>query len=326
MSNDLNSNAVRHTYRFPRAYVVLVSWLIAALLLGTSCRWAFADPSRLVGRISIHFVTAGETLLDLARDNGLGILEVMAANPGVDPWVPKEGTLILLPKSRILPDAPERGIVINLAERRLYFFGDSESEVQSWPIGIGRLGFTTPLGQTKIVKKTIDPIWYPTAETRAEDPSLPTAVPPGPENPMGKFALYLGWPQYAIHGTNRPWGIGRRVSRGCIRLYPEDIEMLFQLAEVGTEVTVVDQIAKLAWDNNRLYLEVHPSHLQLDNLEETGYFDAKPIEGLLEWIQEAVGDHADRLDLAAIARAELERRGVPVIITRSETHMRGYGN
>jgi len=269
----------------------------------------------LVGRISIHFVSSGETLLDLARDDGLGILEVMAANPGIDPWIPKEGTLILLPKFRILPDTPERGIVINLAERRLYFFGDSESDVQSWPIGIGRLGFTTPLGQTKIVKKTIDPIWYPTAETRVEDPNLPTAVPPGPENPMGKFALYLGWPQYAIHGTNRPWGIGRRVSRGCIRLYPEDIEMLFHLAEVGTKVTVVDQIAKLAWEKNRLYLEVHPSRSQLDNLEETGYFDAEPIEGLLELIREAAGDHADRLDHAVIARAERERRGVPVIIS-----------
>jgi L,D-transpeptidase ErfK/SrfK len=277
----------------------------------------------LVGRISIHFVSAGETLLDIARDNGLGILEVMAANPGVDPWIPREGTLILLPKFRILPDAPERGIVINLAERRLYFFGDSESEVRSWPIGIGRLGFTTPLGQTKVVKKTIDPIWYPTTETRAEDPSLPTAVPPGPENPFGRFALYLGWPQYAIHGTNRPWGIGRRVSRGCIRLYPEDIEMLFRLAEVGTKVTVVDQIAKLAWDNNRLYLEVHPSRSQLDDLEETGQFEMEPEEGLLKWIQEVVAEHADRLDLAAIARAERERLGVPVIITRSKSHTRG---
>jgi L,D-transpeptidase ErfK/SrfK len=269
----------------------------------------------LVGRISIYFVSPGETLLDIARDNGLGILEVMAANPGVDPWIPKEGSLILLPKSRALPDAPEHDIVINLAERRLYFFEDGNAKVQSWPIGIGRHSFTTPLGETEITKKQIDPIWYPTAEIRAEDPALPTAVPPGPENPMGKFALYLGWPQYAVHGTNRPWGIGRRVSRGCIRLYPEDIEELFHMAEVGMKVTVVDQVAKLAWNNDRLYLEVHPSRSQLDDLEETGQFEIEPVEGLLKWIQEAAGDHVDRLDLAAIARAERERRGVPVIIT-----------
>lgn len=288
--------------------------LIAALVLATPWRTAVAAPSRLVGTIGVHFVSPGETLLDIARDNNLGILEVMAANPGVDPWIPEDGRLILLSHARILPDAPERDIVINLAERRLYFFGDGTAEVRSWPIGVGRLGFTTPLGETSIVKKTIDPIWHPTEETRAEDPDLPAAVPPGPENPMGKFALYLGWPQYAVHGTNRPWGIGRRVSRGCIRLYPEDIEALFAMAEVGMKVRVVDQVAKLAWHNDRLYLEVHPSRAQLDALEETGRFETEPVEGLTELLLEAAGDRAERLNLAAATRAERERRGVPVLI------------
>lgn len=319
INKDLSSSPDGHGCRHAKAYVAFARWLIAALLLATSPQTALAGTTRLVGHLGVHFVTSGETLLDIARDNGLGILEVMAANPGVDPWIPKEGSLIVLSQSRILPDAPERGIVINLAERRLYFFGDDEKEVQSWPIGIGRLGFTTPLGETRIVKKMIDPIWYPTAETRAEDPSLPSAVPPGPENPMGKFALYLGWPQYAIHGTNRPWGIGRRVSRGCIRLYPEDIVVLFPLVQVGTKVTVVDQIAKLAWDNDELYLEVHPSRPQLDDLEETGRFEVEPIEGLFELIKEAAGDQVDRLNLAAIARAERERRGVPVVITQRKS-------
>lgn len=300
--------------RRDRTHARLLPWLLAALLLATACRTAFAEPTRLVGAIGVHFVTHGETLLDIARDNDLGILEVMTANPGVDPWIPDEGSLILLPHYRILPDAPERGIVINLAERRLYLFGDDTETVQSWPIGIGRLGFTTPLGETRIVRKVIDPTWYPTAETRAEDPGLPTAVPPGPENPMGKFALYLGWPQYAVHGTNRPWGVGRRVSRGCIRLYPEDIEKLFQMVEIGTKVTVVDQVAKLAWHNNRLYLEVHPSRSQLDDLEATGHFQVEPVDGLADLVYEAAGDRADRLDLAAVARAERERRGVPVVI------------
>ena len=132
---------------------------------------------------------------------------------------------------------------------------------------------------------------------------------------MGKFALYLGWPQYVIHGTNRPWGIGRCVSRGCIRLYPEDIETLYGLAEVGMTVTVVDQIAKLAWDKDNLYLETHPSRAQLNDLEATGRFDPETIEGLRGMIETAAGDNVFRLNNAAIARAERQRRGVPVLIT-----------
>jgi L,D-transpeptidase ErfK/SrfK len=317
---DLNASPLPNGLRCGLTYALLLPWLVAALLLASSCRTAFAGPSRLVGTLGIHFVAQGETLLDIARDNGLGILEVMAANPSVDPWIPETGSLILLSRFRILPDAPERGIVINLAERRLYFFANDNAEVQSWPIGIGRLGFTTPLGETQIVRKKIDPIWYPTAETRADDPDLPRAVPPGPENPLGKFALYLGWPQYAVHGTNRPWGIGRRVSRGCIRLYPESIEALFHMVEVGMPVTVVDQGAKLAWKDDRLYLEVHPSRSQLDALEETGSFDSEPLDGLLTAIEEAAGDLAGRLDHAAVSRAERERRGIPVVITKPSPH------
>lgn len=290
--------------------------LAAALLAAALCPPAKAATTRMIGSIGVHFVAEDETLLDISRDHGLGILEVMAANRGLDPWVPRPGDMVLLPQLRILPDAPERGIVINLAERRLYFFGDGKGEVRSWPIGVGRLKFTTPLGETTVVKKTVGPTWYPTEETRAENPELPAAVPPGPDNPMGAYALYLGWPQYAIHGTNRPWGIGRRVSRGCIRLYPEDIEELFALTKVGMKVTVVDQIAKLAWADGRLYLEVQPSRAQLDALEATGTFEPEAVEGLMQMIEDAAGDQAQRLDLAAIARAERERRGVPVIITK----------
>jgi L,D-transpeptidase ErfK/SrfK len=296
--------------------MTLTLCFIVILFDVVSCRRAAADPTRIVGLTGIHFVEREDTLLDIARAHGLGILELMAANPGVDPWIPDEGRRILLPLWRILPDAPERGIVINLAERRLYFFGDSQGHVQSWPIGIGRLAFTTPLGRSRIARKTTEPTWRPTQATRADNPKLPAAVPPGPDNPMGHFALYLGWPQYAIHGTNRPWGIGRRVSRGCIRLYPENIETLYGQVVVGTPVTVVDQVAKLAWDYDKLYLEVHPSRAQLDALEETGSFPVRPIDGLMALIIKAVEDKPIRLDFEAIFRAERERRGMPVIIAQ----------
>lgn len=295
--------------------------VLVAAVVGAA-QTPLAAPTEIVGRIGVHFVKKGETLLDIARANGLGILELMAANRSVDPWIPQGGQLILLPLRRILPSAPRRGIVINLAERRLYFFATDTAKVRSWPIGIGRLGFTTPLGETHVVRKKVDPTWYPTEETRAENPELPTAVPGGPDNPLGRRALYLNWPQFAIHGTNRPWGIGRRVSRGCIRLYPEDIEVLFDLTEVGTVVTVVDQAAKLAWDQNNLYLEIHPSRAQLDALEETGSFDAEPLGGLLGLIEEAAGDQAYRLDLDAISRAERERRGMPAVITYTQAGAR----
>lgn len=289
--------------------------LVVAIAAAASGQRSLASPSEIVGRIGVHFVTKGETLLDIARANGLGILEVMAANPSVDPWIPREGQLVILPLLRILPDAPREGIVINLAERRLYYFGSGSSAVRSWPIGIGRLGFKTPLGETRIARKKTDPTWYPTEETRADNPDLPHAVPAGPDNPMGRHALYLAWPQYAVHGTNQPWGIGRHVSRGCIRLYPEDIEALFDLSGVGTKVTVLDQRAKLAWSQDKLYLEIHPSRAQLNDLEETGRFAAEPLDGLREMIEAAAGDHVDRLDHLAIARAERERRGIPQIIT-----------
>jgi len=273
-------------------------------------------PTRLIGKVGVRYVQKGDTLLDIARDNRLGILEVMAANPDKDPWVPGQGSLIILPTLRILPDAPERGIVINLGERRLYYFEDPSGEILSFPIGIGREGFTTPLGATKIARKKAGPTWYPTAATRADAPELPAAVPPGPENPMGAYALYLGWPTYAIHGTNRPWGVGRQVSRGCIRLYPEDIEFLFGQAAVGTPVTVVDQPVKFAWQDDRLYMEIHPSRDQLDSLEQNGRFAPEPFPGLVALAEAALGDGPGQLDLAAIALAERERRGVPTVISR----------
>ena len=152
---------------------------------------------------------------------------MVAANPGIDPWVPGEGTEINLPTVHLMPDladADPEGIVVNLAEMRLYFFEKPGGVPQSFPIGIGRDGLNTPTGTTEVVAKRKNPTWRPTKRMRDEDPELPEVVPPGEDNPLGTRALYLGWPQYLIHGTNKPHGVGRRVSSGCVRLYPEDVE------------------------------------------------------------------------------------------------------
>jgi L,D-transpeptidase ErfK/SrfK len=256
-----------------------------------------------------------DTLLDIARGEGLGLVELMAANPGVDPWYPGANQKLILPTANILPAAPRQGIVINLAELRLYFF-HPEKGVFTFPIGVGRDGFGTPLGQTKVVRKAANPTWYPTAEKRKEDPDVPAVVPPGPDNPMGEFAIYLGWPTYAVHGTNQPWAVGRRVTRGCIRLYPEDIAWLFENVPVGTPVATVVQPIKLGHREGELYLEVHPSLNQVDQIEETGKLLPEPITDYTDTILMAAGDAIHRIDWPTVDKAFAERRGYPIRITR----------
>ena len=273
------------------------------------------DEPVIVGRLATYRTSYEDTLADLALRFDLGYVELVAANPNVDPWVPGDGTEIVLPTAHILPDAPREGIVINLPEMRLYFF-DGDGGVRSYPIGIGRDGLGTPMGETEVKRKAENPTWYPTAATRADNPELPAAVPPGPDNPLGTRALYLGWPAYLIHGTNRPYGIGRRASRGCIRMYVEDVEELYPQVPIGTKVTVIDQPIKLAWSRGDLYLEAHPTQAQADQIEINGSFDYELPDGLVERISAAAGPAANRVDWAAVRQAALERRGYPVRVTR----------
>ena len=199
------------------------------------------------GETEIYKAAFEDTLIHLARNNGLGFVELRAANPTLDPWIPGAGARITLPKKHLLPDAPRKGLVINLSEMRIYYFKNPGEQPLTYPISIGREGLQTPKGTTSIVRKKEGPTWRPTARMREEDPELPASVPPGPDNPLGTHAMYLGWSQYLIHGTNKPFGIGRRVSSGCMRMYPEDIVKLFPMVPVGTKVTVVDQPVKVGW-------------------------------------------------------------------------------
>ncbi len=273
-------------------------------------------PDELIGIPTLFTTKDEDTLLDIGRSYDVGYVEIRAANPGIDPWLPGADKIVKVPTQHILPDAPRRGIVINLAELRLYYFPSDGSGPRSFPIGIGGEGKETPVGRTAIVRKAVHPTWVPTKSEHEEEPDLPAIVGPGPDNPMGDYALYLAWNGYAIHGTNKPYSIGRRDSHGCIRMYPEDILALFKAVKLGTSVVVVDQQAKVGWSGGELYLEVHSSQDDADALETTG---APTTTGAVDadaLVLRAAGADAQRLDWYAIHLAEERRDGMPVQVTR----------
>ncbi len=222
-------------------------------------RYEWSLQEMVVGRLKWHVVSEGETLLDIARWYDLGYNHIVLANPGIDPWLPPVGKKVLIPSEFVLPE-PKTGLVVNLAEMRLYFFRREGPKkiVYTAPIGVGTEGKLTTLGVYSIIRKKKNPSWHVPKSIREEDPSLPPVVPPGPENPLGKYALYLSRGSYAIHGTNKPWGIGRRVSHGCIRMYPEDIEALYPLVPVGTPVFIIYQPYKLGIRGEKIFLQAFP--------------------------------------------------------------------
>jgi L,D-transpeptidase ErfK/SrfK len=219
----------------------------------------------VVGQIQVTTAGYEDTLLDIARRYDLGYEEMMAANPGVDPWLPGEGTQVVLPTQFVLPDGAREGLVVNLAAMRLFYYptpaaGES-AQVITHPVGIGREGWLTPQGTMRVTHKMAQPAWTVPESVRREhaeqgDP-LPKIVPPGPDNPLGEFAMRLSQPSYLIHGTNQPFGVGLRVSHGCVRMYPEDIARLFPEVPVGTEVRIINEPYVAGWRDGELYLEAH---------------------------------------------------------------------
>ena len=226
------------------------------------------DPERddVVGTVQIIKAHEEDTFSDIARRFNLGFEEMVSANPGVSPWVPRAGTEIVIPTQFVLPDAPRTGIVINLAAMRLFYFPPAQpgelQKVITHPLGIGRVEWKTPVGTTKVVSKTEAPSWIPTPSIRkehaAEGDPLPAVVPPGPDNPMGTHVLRLGWTNYAIHGTNKPPSIGLRGTHGCLRMYPEDIVRIYSEVPVGVPVRVVNQPTLFGWRGDALYGQAYP--------------------------------------------------------------------
>ena len=297
---------------------------VALLLLAAACatphsrsRHPLESPPHsrdLVGRLAFHEARADDTFVDLAPKLGVGYVELVAANLGVDPWLPPAGTRLALPRVRLLPSGPREDIVVNVGDLRLYWFEPGQPP-RSFPIGIAKDGFATPVGVTEVKAKREKPTWIPGASARRD--GYPAKVEPGPDNPLGEHALYLGWPGDLIHGTNDPRGVGRHSSRGCVRLYPRDIAWLYQRVEPGTKVRVVNQPVKVGWAGGMLLLEVNPDAEQSLVLDETGKLEPAPApEGLRELVTQAAGSQAGRLDWARIERAARRRSGVPTAILR----------
>lgn len=257
-----------------RLLSVAVGLSLAAPLAATT--FELTEPgSNVVGHNMVVYSRAEDTLLDIGRQFDLGYRDITDANPGVDAWLPGEGTRVVLPTRFILPDAQQQGIVINIAEMRLFYYPKPEKgmkqQVITHPIGIGREGWATPLGKTRITQKVKNPTWTPPESIRQEhlekgDP-LPKVVPAGPDNPLGAYKMGLSMPGYLLHGTNKPYGVGLRVSHGCIRLFPEDIEHLFNITPSNTGVEILYQPYKAGVRNERLYLEAHRQHKDVDNRE-----------------------------------------------------------
>ncbi|MGH8169727.1 MAG: L,D-transpeptidase family protein [Steroidobacteraceae bacterium] len=226
-------------------------------------RFVLTPGQDVVGGLQIVKVRKGETLSDIGRRFNVGLGEMTHANPDVDPWIPKPGTAVVVPTQYVLPDAPRRGIVVNLAAMRFFYFPPHKrgkpQVVITHPVGIGRQGWKTPQGVTHVLWHEKSPVWHvpPSiiAEHLQEGDKLPRVMGPGPDNPLGGYALHLGWPGYLIHGTNKPVSVGLRVSHGCVHLFPEDIAQIFNMVPNGTEVRVVNEPYVFGWRDGRLYLQ-----------------------------------------------------------------------
>lgn len=287
-----------------------------------------SDEEDIVGVIQVTKASKEDTLTDIARRFNVGYEEIVRANPDVDPWVPGEGREVVIPTRYILPNAPRTGVVINVAAMRLFYFEPRKKYepqvVHTYPIGIGKVGWATPEGVTKVTRKKADPSWTPPASVRREHKKngeiLPAVVGPGPDNPLGRHALYLGWPSYLVHGTNKPAGVGLRSSHGCIRLFPEDIAALFEMVPNGTPVRVVNQPFVFGWHGGELHLQAY------DVLEDDPRDWQKARRKLLskslaDRIEKKLKERGATVDWDVIAKIAHEPHGIPVAVAAGEASL-----
>ena len=301
--------------------------LASILLLATTAAAALTLPApdrpedSIIGDppYKAKYVTARyeDTLIDIAVAHHLGQNEIVLANPTVDRWLPGKGTPVRIPTSFILPNAPRTGIVVNLPEMRVYYYPDA-SEVITYAVGVGRANnWKTPLGRTRIASKMEHPSWTPPpsiiAEHLAEGVPIEPYYPPGPDNPLGEFAFRLGIPGYLMHSTNKINGIGMRVSHGCIRMYPADIDKFFPMVKTGTPVNIVNQSIKVGWYHDTLYIEVYPE------MEETPATFQQRIHKALDLIEQANGGQMPIIKGSILKMALSETSGLPIAIYERPT-------
>lgn len=309
--------------RFYRWLALLA--VTAAVVLSLPARantWPLsASDSRLIGENRFHVVeNDGGSLEAIAKKYNVGFLALLQANPGVDPYVPRAGSVLTIPLQTLLPDVPREGIVINLAELRLYYYPPGEKKVTVYPIGIGQLGGTTitPTMVTTVSDKRANPTWTPTANIRARYKAmgveLPAVVPAGPDNPMGHHAIRLAayGGVYLLHGTNADFGIGMRVSSGCIRLRDGDIERLFKQVTPGTRVTIINTPIKVSQEPGGVRLvEVHQP--LSENIDD----DPKVLPITLDGAMQAF-KNAPQTDSQVMEHVMEVRSGMPVNVTRHQ--------
>ena len=304
----------------------LTAPLLGLLLAGTALDAAAGPPPvyvltpespDVIGELSRTTTVYEDTISDLSRVFDQGYREMRLANPKVDSWLPGDGTEVVVPSMYVIPKAARDGIIINIAEMRMYYFlgknGGNGKRLMTFPISIGREKWVTPKGKTTVVSKVKDPAWHPPKSIRKEHAEegdiLPTVVPPGPNNPLGTHALMLGFNGYLIHGTDKPYGIGMRVTHGCIRMYPEDIVTMYNQTPVGTPVHIVNQPYKVGIANGNIYLEVHP-HLE----EEQAKASAQQYSLAVKEILARVKGYDAALVWADIKRAVESPTGVPTVV------------
>ncbi|WP_353684287.1 L,D-transpeptidase family protein [Thermodesulfovibrio sp. 3907-1M] len=288
--------------------LIILCFLFLSFNLSYGETFSISKDTTIIGKLQTHIIKNKESLIEIARHYDLGYNEIVDANPLLDPFVPGDGNKAIIPTFWILPDRPDnfQGIIINLSEMRLYYFHKKSREqmVSTFPIGIGDDGVETPVGKFKISHKIVNPPWYVPESIRKERPELPAVVPPGPENPLGTHAMRLSGLSYLIHGTNRPWAVGRKVTHGCIRLYPEDIPKLFDMVAVGTEVLIVRQPVKVGKIGNDVYVEVHRD----DQLKDFDYLknamEQLAKKGLLKYV-----------DTFKLYNAVKQKSGIPTSVS-----------
>ena len=326
------SGALRADARVaPRALLLAVWIALGCLTAGAAQALTYPLPppgSDVVGAVQRIEARESDTLLALGREYGIGYEEMRRANPGVDVWLPGEGTSITIPSRFVLPNAPREGVVINIPEMRLYYYPEPKENqrpvVETYPISVGRMDWSTPLGVSRITEKTRNPYWFPPdsilEERAAQGRPLPEAVPPGPDNPLGRHKMRLSIPggAYLIHGTNEPRGIGMRVTHGCIRMFPEDVESLFERLPEGTQVRIVNQPVKAGWLGGNLAIEAHPV-LPADAENAYDPLSPPPLEAAVLAIAGVLDHGTGRVDNERLVDVVDQASGMPALVSRDQT-------